>query len=283
MQTTNDILRTHLVCCISRELPINPVECPCGHLFDYTNIVQWLPGNNICPVSRRPMTTHDLVYSQTVRNLIIALNINTDLHSTQSASQTEDVDSIPPLELLTPVPFVSTLNPLAPEFVPSAFLSVHDAPIPDIPVINGPLAPFVSYSDRSLISADLSNAQLQYLGGCLLVDCSLNLFNPNSSNVDIADDLRHGNMTYIIRLARFQCTHPHLKILRYVYQHRSDDVLEVARHLQRAGYFVYDLFELANRVVRRPTLHRYVLYSADTLVDGSPNLLSCYRRLSTRV
>lgn len=276
MSLLNNV-KNFFVCAISHEHPTVPVECPCGHLFDHVNILLWLNRNQICPVSRQPLNSRDLVVSRTIMNFLREVGFTSDKVTSEVAVQTDPAPLVPynssessdsssddELPLLSHAEIASLL-PLPDDFF-------------DFP---GPTPPFVALADRELVSAHLSESQLAYLSTARLVDLGQEYFNPVSSNFELLSSyIIPLNQAFINRIIPIHCTHPHIKINKYVYQHNSTDPLTVARALAQAGYFVYDLF-LLNSFSNR--LRRYVLYSCDTLANGRPNVLSMFVRYAQRI
>jgi len=210
-----------------------------------------------------PLTIRDLTVSKTIFNFLSELHLDSNQHSSAAETQTED--AVP--DLLLDFDFSRELD------------AASIAPFID----DQPQPPFVALSSVPLVAAQLSQTQIDYLGRGTLVDLFDGLFNPFSSNIEISSEISPLNRLFIERLLVFRVQHPHIKINKYVYQHPSDDVEYVAKHLCRLGYFVYDLFMIQNRpTAGNATLNRYVLYSCDTLSDHTRNNLSAYVRLSNR-
>lgn len=121
-----------------------------------------------------------------------------------------------------------------------------------------------------------------------MVEATKPLFNVGADDhfriIDADDFINSASNTIsheqaVIRLnERFYDGRP-IPIDRYVYQSSVDDVASLARTLALTGYFVYDLFKINST----RGLHRYVLYTKPTKLNGNVVHLSKYKRLSNRI
>lgn len=132
---------------------------------------------------------------------------------------------------------------------------------------------YVDNSVRNVAAALMVNRQPAFTVGhndCFRVVEPDSFINPTSSTI-------RDEQSIIALNERFYDGNP-IKLNRFVYQTQSNDVKSVARTLALTGYFVYDLF-----AINRGPLYRYVLYSKDNKLSGTPVTLSKYRRFSTRL
>jgi hypothetical protein len=246
----NNLINLHFRCAITLVRPTLPMNCPCGHLFESTAIYHWLQHHNTCPVSRLPLSATDLRFNSTVHQFLLDLGTSDEDYINQSTQTSSTI-------------------------VTSGDDSVEIDHVAEVPPL---IKPFVSCSNVELGAAELGQVERDYLGPDLLVDLGLNTYNPESANLRLEPVVDHLNRNFINHLIPQACDHPHIVIRKYAYQHNSDSLVVVAKHLARAGYYVYDLF----RVSVTNGLHRYVLYSCDVKDDSSPVMLSRYVRSSPR-
>lgn len=253
------------------------MHTPCGHLFEFSAIVSWLVTQRTCPICRRALSPEDLTFNPVVSTIRDALNFNNETDFISVGTSTEDLIP-PPLPLRDPQFTLRSISEVS-DYVPS-LLNINlpgfdDAPFdffaPRITHLN---PPFVFASDDEVSAADLLDNQVDYVGRDSLINIRQNPFNPSSSNQRVAPIVHRLNLRFLIRLQAPLLRNLYCVIRKYSYQHRSDSLVEVARHLALQGYYVYDLFHISER----NGLHQYCLYSMDRLVTGSTNSLSIFVR-----
>lgn len=247
----HNIINDHLRCAITLERPALPMNCPCGHLFESAAIYNWLRDNHTCPISRQPLNSNQLTFNNTVYQLLQAINISEE----------------PTREITTQT--TSIIHQKGDDSIEVE----HEAVIPAM------VRPFVYCGDLSVTAMQLGDQERDYLANDLLVPLGEHTFNPQSTNIRLEPVVDFLNKSFIDHLIPHACNNPHIVVRKYAYQNKSDSLVEVAKILLRAGYYVYDLF----MIHQGPELCRYVLYSCDVKDDGSPNLLSKYRRISERL
>lgn len=243
----NNIIETHFHCAITMTYPVTPMSCPCGHLFEATAIAQWLNNNNTCPVSRLPLTYGDLRFNAIVHNFL-------EEYLRRHSDETNNIETQTDIHMSQIVQDEQTLK-----------------------------KPFVAFLDstkgENFDNLILNAEQLTYKGDDMIIDLGDQLFNRSSKNIRLEAVVDRMNRNFINHFVDRVCDHPIIVIRKFCYQHRSDSVVEVARILMHAGYYVFDLFEIN----KHNDLHSYVLYSADVKLDGSLNRLSRFIKFSNRL
>lgn len=243
-----DLVNLHFRCAITMQRPNMPMVCPCGHLFEATAIYEWLANHNSCPVSRLLLTPGQLRFESVINQFLGAIN-NADEPTIDTTTQTE---------------------PVTEQMVDASVQTPQNAPL---------IEPFVYFGNEHVAATSLPENERRYLGNDLLVDLGVTKFNPSSSNQRLEPVVDYLNTAYIRNRIPYACNNPHMVIRKYCYQHTSDSVVEVAKTLARAGYYIYDLFNIG----KTNGLNRYILYSADVKDDGSSNNLSRFRSISNRL
>lgn len=262
LSTLSDLVRANFTCSITREIPKHPVICPCGHLFEFVDIVQWININNTCPISRRALNFNDLIVPTFIVNFLEAISIgeNSQSLTTQTGEILIGDDAI-----YTSIASVhlDTMSESSDDDVP-ALINILPPQIE---------RPFVALVDYSIAAQDLTPADRIYLGRDRLVDLFDGLFNPQSGALRVGPTVERFNQAYVEKLITRSCTHPHMVIRKYAYVSRSPSLVETARLLARQGFYVYDIFLINSNHFQ----HNYVVLSTDVKDDGTPNQLNRYR------
>lgn len=246
----NDLVNLHFRCAITMVRPTMPMICPCGHLFDAPAIYLWLSDHPFCPVSRLPLTPEKLRFESVINQFLNDIN-QTDDDLVTNSTQTDAPMVVEQAESISTQ--TDTTQPL--------------------------IQPFVALVNEPVGASQLPLNERRYLGNDLLVDLGVSNFNPSSSNLRLLPVVDHLNNSYVRNRIPFRCTHPHVVIRKYVYQHSSDSIVEVAKLLARQGYYIYDLF-----IINKTNgLNRFVLYSCDVRDDGSDNNLSRFKSIQSRL
>jgi hypothetical protein len=278
-----NILFSHLNCSITHAPAYDPVECPCGHLFDRPAIVAWIgngpDGNYSCPVSRNFLTTHYLRTDQLARAMLAALNVIRPLQPVLDDVNTVQEVGTQTVDAAADAGIVELFHHSTQSEAPTmSDFSTDDIGFNHPRNINSSVRrPVIIAGDDLITVAELDVEQLAYLGGDRFWCLHNGMTNPESHNLDdILDFVVARNVRFLRTLDLPTNFYVYVAIRKYVYQHRSDDLTDVAHHLITQGYFVFDLFRLS----RSNGLNKYILYSLDCKTNYRPNLLSRYTRFN---
>jgi len=244
---SKNTIRSILACPLSGQMVTNGVHTPCGHLFDASSLILHLNVHGTCPVCKRFLGMHELVYNPLAAIIINALNLDSDDSSESDAysSLAEDMDLIDLHESM-PVPPRSDIVKLSP--------------------------PFLAHSSIALSMADFDDDTVDYIGRDRVVDLSEHLFNEQSNNLHLLAVVDRHNLRFISKFIH-SVAHLYAVVRKYSYQSRNDSIVGVAKQLALDGYYVYDLF----RISEKKGLVQYCLYSLDVLANNQPVVLSKFK------
>lgn len=290
-----EAVRAILTCTITNDIPDDPCDLNCGHVFELDSILTWYRMHY--PHARCPNCTANILNvprsNPTLRRICLALRTQTQSIQTQTDVAMGDIIEIPAGSVDAVRQQLSTVNeemitePMSPPPVAAAAAFSGDDSIFTVLRLNGyrqdrnvrssdAPTPFVYTSDEDDYDFSLLSAiDQQYIGRSGLADLHNALYNPFSSTPRIAPVVDRTNANYIH--ARFPNAKAYLwaPYRKYVFQHRGG-LVTVARVLMHKGYFIYDLFETPN--AGNDGLKSYIVYSFDVDSAGKPVTLSELRR-----
>jgi hypothetical protein len=259
-------------------------------MFDYNAINNWIITNTrtdfdgvthpaLCPACRHPITLFDIHQNQFFTNLLeLMLSEQDDDYSVSTGStQSEPLANIH-VSTQTDVQKQSTVFDLS-DYIDDSMsddteetgLLSHLANIEEHNTNHPPFAYIGDVPDFN----HFNWSTRAYIGNDTLVYLSEHLFNPHSTNVYVGPTVDSFNQNYISRRIPQQSIHPVLVVRKYLYGHRSDSLVEIARLLARQGYYIYDIFLYKNN----GDLKTYCIYTCDRLADGTINMLSSLKKI----
>jgi len=212
-------------CSITLDTPVDPATTSCGHIFEYTAILNWWFHHNSCPICKEILIRGDIVRSPFLARILRPF-VAERLQLEKLQILMSDYQDVP--ELIS-VPSVVTTVPV-----------VIGTPEPDLPTFHWPRIDFVRSSENNGFlsttgnwnTARSSQPRHEILG-------VMNVINFSSSNY--ATLVNH---VYDSNYAFYQnCVQPDQTsdLYKYIYRHRGNvtsAMIAAAHH----GYFVYDMF-----------------------------------------
>jgi len=206
-------------CSITLETPSDPATTDCGHIFEYTAILNWQFHHDSCPICKEPLFRGNITRSPFLARILRPF-VAPRLAAEKLAFLMDDYEAVP--ELID-LPLVAT-----------PVLTTLRTPEPDLPTFRWPLIDFVRSSENNGFLTTIHQTQPRHeiLGHG-------NLINFHSSNfATLTNNVYVSNATFYAHCVQPDQTSD---LYKYMYRHRgsvTSAMIAAAHH----GYFVYDMF-----------------------------------------
>jgi hypothetical protein len=258
-------------CPITLELPIDPVETPCGHLFERSALVRVLNDRPLCPVCRSASPVSLIRHSTFVRRVLKPfISVDMVVETLDAFTPSAPIATPPAVDpVIARTPPMWNVRPMLyrginfADHADRVALAVNDMLGP-LPTVTVPDLLFDYMEDDGAVppleAVSLPLTGTNYVRTVQLTNVSL--FNGSAINYSLLiNTVRDHNVRFLVRRVLGGVS---VDIFRYIFRSRgtlSEAVLAAANH----GYYIYDMYNFSP--------NRFVIYTLQTRSDGSRHSL----------